>query len=63
MRKKAQASDNTIARSIHLVEEDEGSQAATARFIDCFSCHDTPGVILVSALVALVAPLSFGVER
>ncbi|WP_155300881.1 heavy metal translocating P-type ATPase [Deinococcus kurensis] len=54
------ASDNTIARIIHLVEEAEGSKAATARFIDRFSRVYTPGVVLVSALVALVPPLAFG---
>ncbi len=54
------ASDNTIARIIHLVEEAEGSKAPTARFIDRFSRWYTPGVVLVSALVALVPPLAFG---
>ncbi|QLG13437.1 cadmium-translocating P-type ATPase (plasmid) [Deinococcus sp. D7000] len=57
-----EASDNTIARIIHLVEEAEGSKAATARFIDRFSRYYTPGVVLVSALVALVPPLVFGAE-
>ncbi|GGL14331.1 heavy metal translocating P-type ATPase [Deinococcus radiotolerans] len=54
------ASDNTIARIIHLVEEAESSKAPTARFIDRFSRSYTPGVVLVSALVALVPPLAFG---
>lgn len=54
------ASDNTIARIIHLVEEAESSKAPTARFIDRFSRWYTPGVVLVSALVALVPPLAFG---
>jgi Cd2+/Zn2+-exporting ATPase len=52
-----EASDNTIARIIHLVEEAEGSKAATARFIDRFSRLYTPGVVLVSGLVAVVPPL------
>ncbi|MBB5234276.1 heavy metal translocating P-type ATPase [Deinococcus budaensis] len=56
------ASDNTIARIIHLVEEAEGSKAPTARFIDRFSRYYTPGVVAVSALVALVPPLFFGAE-
>lgn len=54
------ASDNTIARIIHMVEEAEGSKAPTARFIDRFSRYYTPGVVAVSALVALVPPLFFG---
>ncbi|WP_191301708.1 heavy metal translocating P-type ATPase [Deinococcus indicus] len=54
------AADNTIARIIHMVEEAEGSKAPTARFIDRFSRYYTPGIVLVSALVALVPPLFFG---
>ncbi|WP_246580619.1 heavy metal translocating P-type ATPase [Deinococcus aestuarii] len=54
------ARDNTIARIVHLVEEAEGSRAPTARFIDRFSRFYTPGVVAVSALVALVPPLLFG---
>lgn len=54
------AADNTIARIIQMVEEAEGSKAATARFIDRFSRAYTPGVVAVSALVALVPPLVFG---
>ncbi len=56
------ASDNTIARIIHLVEEAEGSKAPTARFIDRFSRCYTPGVVAVAALVAVVPPLFFGGE-
>ncbi|PNY79942.1 cadmium-translocating P-type ATPase [Deinococcus koreensis] len=56
------ASDNTIARIIQLVEEAEGSRAATARFIDRFSRVYTPGVVAVSALVALLPPLLTGAE-
>ncbi|UQN08074.1 heavy metal translocating P-type ATPase [Deinococcus sp. QL22] len=56
------ASDNTIARIIQLVEEAEGSKAPTARFIDRFSRLYTPGVVAVSALVAVVPPLFFGAE-
>ncbi len=56
------ASDNTIARIIHLVEEAEGSKAPTARFIDRFSRYYTPGVVAVAALVAVVPPLLFGAE-
>ena len=56
------ASDNTIARIIHMVEEAEGSKAPTARFIDRFSRWYTPGVVAVSALTALIPPLFLGQE-
>ena len=54
------ASDNTIARIIKLVEEAEEGKGQTARFIDRFSRYWTPGVVLVSALVAVLPPLFFG---
>ena len=56
------ASDNTIARIIHMVEEAETGKAPTARFIDRFSRYYTPGVVLVAALVALVPPLFMGAQ-
>jgi len=56
------ASDNTIARIIHMVEEAESSKAPTARFIDRFSRSYTPGVVLVAALVAVLPPLFFGAQ-
>jgi Cd2+/Zn2+-exporting ATPase len=56
------AADNTIARIIHMVEEAEGSKAPTARFIDRFSRVYTPGVVAVSALVAVLPPLLMGGE-
>ena len=55
-----EASDNTIARITAMVEEAEASRAPTARFIDRFSRVYTPGVVLVSALVATVPPLLLG---
>ncbi len=54
------AGDNTIARIIKLVEEAEDGKGNTARFIDRFSRYWTPGVVLVSSLVAVIPPLLFG---
>ncbi|MGY2894819.1 heavy metal translocating P-type ATPase [Deinococcus sp. UYEF24] len=56
------AADNTIARIIHMVEEAEASKAPTARFIDRFSRVYTPGVVAVSAAVAVLPPLLMGGE-
>jgi Zn2+/Cd2+-exporting ATPase len=54
--------NNMIARILQMVEEAEASKAPTARFIDRFSRYYTPGVILVSALIAVVPSLAFGAD-
>ena len=60
IRVTAQASDNTIARVIRLVEEAQESKAPTERFIDRFSRFYTPAVLVVGALVATLPPLLLG---
>ncbi len=54
--------NNMISRILQMVEEAEASKAPTARFIDRFSRYYTPGVILVSALVAIIPPLAVGAD-
>lgn len=56
------AENNMISRILQMVEDAEASKAPTARFIDNFSQYYTPGVIVVSALIAVVPPLFFGAE-
>ncbi len=56
------ASDNMIARILTMVEDAEAGKAPTARFIDKFSRYYTPGVIIVSALIAFVPPLFFDAQ-
>lgn len=53
------ASDNTIARIIHMVEEAQESKAPTARMIDRLSRWYTPAAMVVASLIIIVPPLAF----
>ncbi|QBP12543.1 heavy metal translocating P-type ATPase [Cupriavidus metallidurans] len=56
------ASDNTIARIIHLVEQAQSSKAPTARFIEKFSRIYTPAVMAIAALIVVGPPLLMGAD-
>lgn len=56
------ASDNTIARIIHAVEEAQATKAPVARFIDSFSRWYTPAAMIVALLVVLGPPLLAGAD-
>ena len=60
MRVTAPASQSTLARIIHAVEEAQGSRAPTQQFVDRFAAVYTPAVFLLAIAVAVLAPWLLG---
>ncbi|MCI5069065.1 heavy metal translocating P-type ATPase [Acidovorax sp.] len=56
----AEASNTTLARIIHSVEQAQGSRAPTQQFVDRFAAIYTPAVFAMALLVAVLAPLFMG---
>ena len=53
----ATATQSTLARIIHAVEEAQGTRAPTQRFVDRFARVYTPAVFAVAVGMALIPPL------
>lgn len=56
----ATATNSTLARIIHTVEQAQGARAPTQRFIDRFACIYTPAVFVAALGMVVVPPLAFG---
>jgi Cd2+/Zn2+-exporting ATPase len=56
LRVSAAASDTTLARIIHSVEQAQGTRAPTQRFVNRFAAIYTPAVFAMAVAVALLAP-------
>ena len=59
-RVSAAASQSTLARIIHAVEQAQGSRAPTQGFVDRFAAVYTPAVFVLALAVALAGPWLFG---
>ncbi len=53
----AAATDTTLARIIHVVEEAQGKRAPIQRFVDQFAQYYTPSIFLLSLLTSLFSSL------
>ena len=56
----AAASQSTLARIIHAVEQAQGSRAPTQRIVDRFAAVYTPAVFVLALAVAIAGPWLFG---
>jgi Zn2+/Cd2+-exporting ATPase len=60
IRVTAAAANTTLARIIHAVEQAQGTQAPTQRFVDRFAAYYTPAVFLLAVGVAVAMPWLMG---
>lgn len=60
LRVSANSGDTTLAKIIRIIDETQGNQAPTQRFVDGFARYYTPAVVIFAIAVALIPPLLFG---
>lgn len=56
------ASDTTLARIIHMVEEAQSRRAPTEQWVEKFARFYTPAMMGLALAVAVVPPVAFGAE-
>ena len=53
----ANSGNSTLAKIVKVIEETQGKQAPTQRFVDNFARYYTPAVVVFAILVAVLPPL------
>ena len=53
------ASDTTLARIIHMVEEAQARRAPSQQWVDRFAYYYTPAMMVLAAAIAILPPLLF----
>ena len=56
----ANSGNSTLAKIVKVIEETQGKQAPTQRFVDQFARYYTPLVVVCAILVAVLPPLLLG---
>ncbi|MBB5606422.1 Cd2+/Zn2+-exporting ATPase [Janthinobacterium sp. S3T4] len=56
----ANSGNSTLAKIVKVIEETQGKQAPTQRFVDSFARYYTPAVVVFAILVAVLPPLLTG---
>ncbi|MHB9068733.1 MAG: heavy metal translocating P-type ATPase [Sedimentisphaerales bacterium] len=56
------ASNTTLARIIHMVEEAQSRRAPSQQWVDKFAYYYTPAMMILAAAIAVLPPLLFGVS-
>lgn len=56
----ANSGNSTLAKIVRVIEETQGKQAPTQRFVDSFARYYTPAVVVFAILVAVLPPLLLG---
>ncbi|HJV76481.1 MAG TPA: heavy metal translocating P-type ATPase [Noviherbaspirillum sp.] len=55
----ANSGESTLSHIVRVIEETQGNQAPTQRFVDKFARYYTPAVVATAVLVAVIPPLVF----
>ncbi len=56
------ASDTTLARIIHMVEEAQSRRAPSQQWVDKFAYYYTPAMMILATAIAVVPPLLFSAD-